>query len=93
MGKRHNKRIALILKVLYNMESKLKEVIHTSQNKNGHGKYQPEKVWNQLNQDDPDSWWEEQPEVPGQDRIINMETLKEELFPEDDINDQGDSEN
>ncbi len=64
-----------------------------TQNGNGHGKYQPEKVWNRLNENDPDSWWEEQPEIPGQDRIINMDNLKKELFPDDDIDEQGDVTN
>ena len=60
--------------------------------KNGHGKYRPEKTWKRLDENDPDSWWEEQPEIPGQDRIINMENLKKELFP-DDEEDQGDVTN
>lgn len=57
------------------------------QNGNGHGKYQPEKVWDRLNEKDPDSWLENQPEVPGQERIINLETLKEELLDEEDQED------
>lgn len=66
---------------------------NTSEKTNGHGKYQPDKVWNQISKNDPDSWWEEQPDVPGQDRIINIEALKKELFPDDDIDDQGDNQN
>lgn len=68
-------------------------MINTSeqnQNGNGKGKYQPSKTWEQMGQD---LWLEEEPDVPGQEKLIGTEELQNELFGEEDINNQGDSEN
>lgn len=66
--------------------------MHTTNKKNGNGsgRYQPKKVWNFI---DRDFWWEEEPEIPGQDKIVDDETLKNELFGDEDPDQQGDQAN
>ena len=58
--------------------------------KNGHDKVNPEKTWDKVSEDDPDTWFEDQPEIPGQERIVNLDTLKKELLGDED---QGDVTN
>ena len=66
--------------------------MQTTNEKNGNGssEFKPEKIWNFLGKN---SWWEEQPEIPGQDKIIEKETLEEELFGDDDADKKGDFDN
>ena len=63
------------------MLSQNKEVIVTTNsngasNGNGSGSYQPSKTWIPLGED---HWFEEDEEMPGQEKIVNTEALEEEL--------------
>lgn len=52
--------------------------------KNGHKKFEPKKTWDKVSEDDPDTWLEDQPEIPGQERLVNLDTLKKELLDDED---------
>lgn len=48
---------------------------------NGKSDYKPAKTWEYLGEE---IWFEENEEIPGQERIVDDETLYEELALDDD---------